>query len=73
MEELKPCPFCGGEAKLWYCTADGKHKSNEPNIFLCGQLANHKIIVCSKCGAQTKVFSSFRVFKAWNRRVERGM
>ena len=27
MDELKPCPFCGGKVLAWYCTFDGKHKA----------------------------------------------
>ena len=68
MAELKPCPFCGGKAFRWQCTADGKYKS-----ILCervyGVMTNHYMIQCTQCGIGTKVYAtSKRCFNAWNRR-----
>ena len=58
-EELKPCPFCGGEAYLHEC------KSYViPQSFL---------VMCNQCGVETKEFigvnSKTRAIEAWNGRV----
>ena len=45
MSELKPCPFCGGEAKVVY----GKY-------FLTLTAKTH--VECTKCGAKTREFKS---------------
>ena len=68
MAELKPCPFCGGKAKIYATTTrtypdHGKH-----------------YCYCEKCLATGRSFSDFEndgssVFKAieaWNRRVDNG-
>lgn len=65
MEELKPCPFCGGKAKLHATTT-----RTYPNH--CKHYC-----YCEKCYATGQSFSDFEddgssVFKAveaWNRRV----
>ena len=57
-EELKPCPFCGGEAKF------GTNKS------CCGKTVR---IDCTnpECGACVTAFSSkLYAAKAWNRRAQ---
>lgn len=66
MEELKPCPFCGGEAEI--TAADGRY-----GTFVC--------VACSICDAQAKrfkvhndddLFTGRAAQKAahfWNRRV----
>lgn len=69
MEEIKHCPFCGGEADLWYKW--GKH----------GYLT---FVECEICSAQSKPFSlgreidenwyesasSKKAIAFWNRRVK---
>lgn len=72
MNELKPCPFCGGEAKL--------QRTQHPKI------ENEAAwIECSNCGAMSNIFAvplhripprakvgsvCFEpIRKAWNRRV----
>lgn len=58
MDELKPCPFCGGEADVKIVT---RHIKN-----------NLIVIKCDLCGASTKTFSDKKPEKAcmaWNRRV----
>ncbi len=44
MSELKPCPFCGGEAKLKQLTIG---HNNE------GHILNHYTVLCEKCRIQT--------------------
>lgn len=59
--ELKRCPFCGGEA--YYCITDVD--GNE-----------YGKVVCSKCGAQVAIsdFASVDIkrdaYKKWNRRSD---
>ena len=57
--ELKPCPFCSGEAVLINTTAFGK---------------SCKSVVCIKCKATVNNFGGDRqeerATEAWNRRAE---
>ena len=62
MNELKPCPFCGGKAILWVNQMYPEMRS---------------YIQCMKCGAKTDEFmistnfsSDDRAAEAWNRRAE---
>ena len=68
MAELKPCPFCGGEASHWFTSLDGSCISNVGgNLWGC----SHHIIRCKKCGIQTKVYATNKnCYNAWNRRAE---
>ena len=57
MAELKPCPFCGGEA--------------ETRTFTMGRFKKRKFVYveCSVCGNRTSVdYETHHVEKAWNRR-----
>ena len=57
-EELKPCPFCGGEAKVWHCS--------DLDI-------RNYLVICEDCGACTKYTDSEDLcIEAWNRRVNDG-
>ena len=61
MAELKPCPFCGGEAEM--------------RTFTMGTFKKRKFVYaeCSVCGIRTSVDNETRyVEKAWNRRAEDG-
>ena len=58
--KLKPCPFCGGKAKLLLKSFD---------IFNAGAY-----IMCEKCGARTILVtrkpSNKKAVELWNRRVD---
>lgn len=67
MDNLKPCPFCGGEAVLNHghmITATGQYLAN---------------VKCSECGIATRVVWSTdspeeavkEAIEAWNKRAER--
>ncbi len=59
MPELKPCPFCGGEAKV--------HTGEK--FFLIGE-EECSIVVCKSCLATSRYFhTSKEAIEAWNRRT----
>ncbi len=68
MEELKPCPFCGGEAHVVH----GVYRDG-------GYIEHAAYVQCAKCGARTDEVSEcmpeMRVHdmavSIWNRRAER--
>ena len=75
MEELKPCPFCGGEAvEEW--RYGGLRTGNRKFYF--------QYIVCEECGAKSRATSTeedpndfnnsgYKVARTWwNRRVNDG-
>lgn len=58
MTELKPCPFCGGEAYLGFvCDEDG------PIYF----------VHCRKCDAQVQDYIKRNAAKKWNVRTEKAV
>ncbi len=56
MFELKPCPFCGGEARLIHAT---EYPSGD-----------RYRVACSDCGATTwpRIICGKNAIAAWNRR-----
>jgi hypothetical protein len=71
MDELKPCPFCGGEAKVKVCDGSGTYYADIGTVVLHGRTMTHCLILCEKCRVRTQAYLTRRgVFNAWNRRVE---
>jgi Lar family restriction alleviation protein len=57
MAELKPCPFCDGEAKIAKTYIYGDVRGYTP--------------YCNKCGCELQMYSSKQAAKnAWNRRCD---
>ena len=70
MEELKPCPFCGGEATLERSSTIfiGQVYSDRYKEPIASQ--NHGFSVrCNKCGCQTCWWHKEKeAIEAWNKR-----
>lgn len=66
MDELKPCPFCGGKAVPIYCENGSSYTSN------ILYLSKRGTIKCSKCEIRLpRVYRRIsRAIEAWNRRVD---
>ena len=68
MSELKPCPFCGGEAVLLLRCRNG---------IPSGDAGTEAVIQCNKCNvkftrwALKKNWAKESVIDAWNRRDEK--
>lgn len=66
MDELKPCPFCGGSVEISDCTANTARRIVR-GTFVCGD-----------CGARITLKTDFlqnpisTLEETWNRRVEDG-
>ena len=70
MTELKPCPFCGGKAKVMACDGAGTYYTDVGTEQFMGRKMSHCLVHCKRCGVKTKAYLTRRgVFNAWNRRV----
>ena len=59
MTELKPCPFCGGEAEM--C---------EDSITAFGKYRKLYVVVCKNLCVKTRQwYSEEQAIEAWNRRA----
>lgn len=65
-DNLKPCPFCGGEAEIHNCA----NLENESlALFFSGKSGVH----CKHCGVATQPFPNKEAaIEGWNRRCDNG-
>ena len=54
-DELKPCPFCGGLARI-----EAVHHRYSDTFNVC----------CEECGAEIVMFEEQEAVGAWNRRTQ---
>jgi len=67
MEELKPCPCCGGVPQIRY-TDNGNKNGRTSNVYYRSKPG---FVVCMKCGLQTsKRTRVCRSIDAWNTRAK---
>ena len=64
--ELKPCPFCGGEATPVYCEYGDRYTSNVL------YLSKRGTVKCKKCEVYLpRVYRTVsKAIEAWNRRAD---
>lgn len=68
MDELKPCPFCGSNAKVWKL----KHRSKQLANFCVAEWQFDYEVICTnnRCNARSvHTETEEAAIKAWNRRV----
>ena len=80
-EKLKPCPFCGGEARLVVCDSEGNvHDESyeaDPYSGLSYAIVHGSDGCCGECPVSTSDLLPWlyetreEAAKAWNRRSER--
>lgn len=69
MPELKPCPFCGGQAQIRYLGYDCGPDGYMSNIYMGSKLG---FVLCSKCGASTRKMARVSgATEKWNRRFNK--
>ena len=69
MEELKPCPFCGGNAHLDF--AHGSNQSYLSNNGFAKSTPLLYMVLCDECYTRTIACENSSVaMQIWNRRAE---
>ena len=64
-KELKPCPFCGGEAD-WYI------ETKDALVQMGGFASVNNTVECDSCGITTPIYADkSKAIKAWNTRIEK--
>lgn len=67
MDELKPCPFCGGRAQIRYTGNGSGHMGYTSNILMRSKPG---FVMCLKCEIMTPRNSRVcRAIDKWNRRA----
>lgn len=64
MDKLKPCPFCGGEAKLHYCAL------LEDGSIVMGLVDKYGVHCMNGCAATMPVVGAEKAVEMWNRRAD---
>lgn len=80
-EELRPCPFCGGEARLVVCDSEGNVRDEsyeaDPYSGLSYAIVHGSDDCCGECPISTSDLLPWlyetreEAIAAWNRRAER--
>lgn len=65
MAELKPCPFCGGEASIYHRTYKTGTEYMQVTCASCGAMSMDIPASVEYCAKETAI-------EAWNRRVNDG-
>lgn len=66
-EELKPCPFCGGEAKTYCVGTEVEYTGSFTDS------VTHHLVICTKCDANTGNYDTEeKAIERWNRRADNG-
>lgn len=68
MDELKPCPFCGGKAGF----SDNDTDDGEVEFILCGScgVMNEYYLVDEEGSPNERFIERDKLIEAWNKRVK---
>lgn len=69
--ELKPCPFCGGEAELFESEESDDVYDPDTLGFLDTYYVTVHCVICRSCGIEGIYNSQDKAIEAWNTRAER--
>ena len=70
--ELKPCPFCGGEAEIYAYEAEGATYDKDTLGFVDVEIRTVFGVGCPVCGCIiADKTSEQKAIEAWNRRAEK--